>query len=104
MPAQDIAYVERTEGLHRAWQALAEAVRRTDGVLAALPGPGRRSPEQRAEAAAAKDSARASRCRFMDANVDAVYAELTGGRTRYLRLAELAAAAAVSFQIGRAHG
>jgi (3,5-dihydroxyphenyl)acetyl-CoA 1,2-dioxygenase len=87
----------RAGGLPRARQVLAEAARRTDDVLAALPEPGQRSPGQRAVAVTAKDSARALRCRFMDANADAVYEELTGGRTCYLRLAELAAAAAVSF-------
>jgi (3,5-dihydroxyphenyl)acetyl-CoA 1,2-dioxygenase len=78
-------------------QTLAEAARRTDEVLATLPDPGQRSPQQHAAAAAAKDSARALRCRFMDANADAVYDELTGGRTRYLRLQELTEAAATAF-------
>jgi (3,5-dihydroxyphenyl)acetyl-CoA 1,2-dioxygenase len=87
----------RSADLARARRALAEAARRTDDVLAALPEPGQRSPEQRAAAAAAKNSVRALRCRFMNANADAVYSDLTGGRTRYLRLAELAAAAAVAF-------
>ena len=78
-------------------QALAQAARRTDEVLADLPEPGRRSPDQRAAAAAAKYSARALRCRFMDVSGDAVYDELTSGRRRYLRLAELAEAAATAF-------
>lgn len=81
----------------RAWPPLAEAVRRAGDVLAALPEPSRRSPEQQAAAAAAKNAVRALRCRFMDAHADAVYDELTGGRTRYLRLAELAEAAAAAF-------
>lgn len=93
---EDLAAV-RSADLTHAWQTLAEAIRRTDDVLAALPEPARRSPEQRAVATAAKDSARALRCRFMDASADAVYDELTGGRTRYLRIAELAAAAAAAF-------
>jgi (3,5-dihydroxyphenyl)acetyl-CoA 1,2-dioxygenase len=87
----------RAADLTRARQALAKAARRTDDVLAALPEPGQRSPKQRAVAAVAKDSARALRFQFMDANADAVYDELTSGRTRYLRLAELAAAAAAAF-------
>lgn len=86
-----------TADLSCAWESLAVALQRTEDVLAALPEPSRRSPEQRGAAAAAKDSARALRCRFMDANADAVYDELTGGRTRYLRIAELAAAAAAAF-------
>ncbi len=36
-------------------------------------------------------------CAFLDAHVDAVYDELTDGRTRHLRLAELCAAAADAF-------
>jgi (3,5-dihydroxyphenyl)acetyl-CoA 1,2-dioxygenase len=87
----------RAADLTRARQALAEVARRTDEMLAALPEPGQRSPKQRAVAAVAKDSARTLRCQFMDANADAVYDELTGGRTRYLRLAELAEAAEPAF-------
>ncbi|MGW1975514.1 (3,5-dihydroxyphenyl)acetyl-CoA 1,2-dioxygenase DpgC [Streptomyces sp. NPDC001889] len=76
---------------------LAEAVSHADEVVAALPRPGRRSPEQRARATAAKDAARALRARFLDTQVDAVYDRLTEGRTVALRLAELVAAAAVAF-------
>jgi thioesterase DpgC len=83
--------------LARARKALAEASQRASDALAALPEPVLRSPGQRATAAAAKDAARASRCQFMDAHADAVYDELTGGRARYLRLAELAEAAADAF-------
>ncbi|MFE3031359.1 (3,5-dihydroxyphenyl)acetyl-CoA 1,2-dioxygenase DpgC [Streptomyces canus] len=85
------------EDLSAARQALAEAGRRVDDMLAALPEPDQRSPEQRATAAAAKDAARALRCRFMDAHAEAVYDELTEGRTRHLRVAELAEAAAGAF-------
>jgi thioesterase DpgC len=84
-------------GLARARRALTEAARRAGDALSALPEPGLRSPEQQAAAAAAKDTARALRCQFMDAYADAVYDELTDGRTRYLRLAELAEAAAIAF-------
>lgn len=87
----------RAADLACARQELAETARRTAAILTALPEPGQRSPEQRAVATAAKSSARALRCQFMDANADAVYDELTDGRTRYLRLAELAAAAAAAF-------
>lgn len=93
---EDLSAV-RAADLTRARQALAEAARRADDVLAALPEADQRSPEHRAAAAAAKDTARALRCRFRDARADAVYDELTGGRTRYLRLAELAEGAATAF-------
>lgn len=43
------------------------------------------------------DRARTLRCAFLDAHVDAVYDELTEGRTRYLRLPELCSAASVAF-------
>lgn len=94
--SEDLAAV-RGADLARARQALAAAAHRADDMLAALPEPGQRSPEQSLAAAAAKDSARTLRCRFMDAHADAVYDELTGGRTRYLRVAELAEGAAAVF-------
>jgi (3,5-dihydroxyphenyl)acetyl-CoA 1,2-dioxygenase len=78
-------------------QALAEAAERTGELIALLPEPGRRLPQQRVTAAAAKNAARALRARFMDAHADAVYDELTDGRTVYLRLAELVEAAAAAF-------
>ncbi|MFD8814984.1 (3,5-dihydroxyphenyl)acetyl-CoA 1,2-dioxygenase DpgC [Streptomyces sp. NPDC059627] len=88
VPAEDLALARK---------ALAEAARRSDDALAALPGPEQRSPQQRAAAEAAKDAARALRCRFMDAHADAVYDELTDGLKRHLRLVELADAAATAF-------
>jgi len=66
-------------------------------LLATLPEPASRSPEQRELARAWKDRARALRAQFLDAHADGVYAELTADGTRYLRLAELAAAAAAAF-------
>ncbi|MEU0562522.1 (3,5-dihydroxyphenyl)acetyl-CoA 1,2-dioxygenase DpgC [Dactylosporangium sp. NPDC006015] len=75
--------------------ALAAAAARAAATLAALPEAGRRSPEE--SAAAVKNEIRALRCAFLDAHVDAVYAELTDGRTRHLRLAELAGSAAIRF-------
>lgn len=77
--------------------ALAEAARRTEDLVASLPEPERRSPEQRATADAAKKVTRALRCEFLDAHADAVYDQLTGGRTAYLRLGQLAEAAAAAF-------
>ncbi|GGZ62265.1 hypothetical protein GCM10010387_64690 [Streptomyces inusitatus] len=79
------------------WPNLTEAVRHADDLVAALPGPGDRTLEQRAVAAAAKDAARALRVRYLDAHADAVYDRLTGGRTVPLRLDELVAAAATAF-------
>ena len=83
--------------LASARQALATAAGHVADLLEELPELGLRSPEQRAEAVAAKDRARAARARFMDLHADAVYDELTDGHTRYLRLAELAEAAAAAF-------
>ncbi len=79
------------------WVHLADAAAHVDRVLAALPLPTRRTTRQRAEAAAAHDAARRLRARFLDAYADQVYDEITGGRTRYLRLDELAEAAADVF-------
>lgn len=97
MTGQAVPSAVSVEDFSPARHALADAARRTDDVLAALPEPDRRSPEQRATTDAAKDAARALRCRFMDAHVEAVYDELTEGRTRHLRLTELVEAAAVAF-------
>jgi (3,5-dihydroxyphenyl)acetyl-CoA 1,2-dioxygenase len=95
--ADDDFTAVRAADLACARRALAEAGRRADDLLAALSEPGLRSPEQRAAATAVKESARALRCQFMDAHADAVYDELTDGRTRHPRLAELADTAAESF-------
>ncbi|MEU2339192.1 (3,5-dihydroxyphenyl)acetyl-CoA 1,2-dioxygenase DpgC [Streptomyces sp. NPDC013172] len=78
-------------------KALTLAAERAEAVLAALPEAGRRSPAERAAAAVAKNEARALRCGFLDAHVDAVYAELTDHGTRHLRLAELVESAAIRF-------
>jgi len=83
--------------LSRARHALAELAARTDDLLASLPEPGKRSPPQRAVAAAAHDTARGVRGHFLDVHADAVYDELTGHRSRYLRLAELVDAASAAF-------
>jgi thioesterase DpgC len=78
-------------------RALAEAARRTDDLLASLPEPEQRSPEQRATATAAKDAGRAIRAWFMNVHADAVYDQLTEHRAVHLRLAELVEAAAAAF-------
>ncbi|MEU6221988.1 (3,5-dihydroxyphenyl)acetyl-CoA 1,2-dioxygenase DpgC [Streptomyces sp. NPDC047022] len=77
--------------------ALAEAAARTEKLLATLPVPEQRTAEQRATAAAAVDATRDLRAAFLDVHTDAVYDELTEGRTRHLRVAELARAAAAGF-------
>src|SRR5688500_1121058 len=65
--------------------------------MARLPEPEERSPGQRLAVASALETARALRTRFMDRHAEAVHDELTGGRTRRLRVAELAEAAALAF-------
>ncbi|WP_228718090.1 hypothetical protein [Kitasatospora acidiphila] len=77
--------------------ALAEAAEHAEDLLAVLPTPADRTDEQRVIAAAALDAVRVLRAAFLDVHVDAVYDELTEGRTRCLRVAELAEAAAVAF-------
>ncbi|TXS41867.1 (3,5-dihydroxyphenyl)acetyl-CoA 1,2-dioxygenase DpgC [Streptomyces sp. OR43] len=83
--------------LAQARVALAKAAARADEVIAALPEPARRSPDQREAAAAARAGARELRAAFLGEHADAVYDELTAGRTRYLRVAELADGAATAF-------
>ncbi|MFI9237597.1 (3,5-dihydroxyphenyl)acetyl-CoA 1,2-dioxygenase DpgC [Streptomyces sp. NPDC053079] len=84
-------------GLAEARQALAQEAAGVDELLASLPEPADRSPEQRALAAEAKNRGRALRSRFMRTHGEAVYDELTQQRTVHLRLAELVEAAAAAF-------
>jgi len=83
--------------LSRARPVLTEVAARADDLVASLPEPGRRSPEQRAAAVAAHDAARGVRDHFMAVHADAIYDELTGGRSGQLRLAELVDAASAAF-------
>ena len=83
--------------LPEAAKSLALAARRAADALGAMPEAGRRSPEEQAAAAATKNEIRALRCAFLDTHVDAVYGDLTDGGTRYVRLAELVASAAIRF-------
>ncbi|MEV7736606.1 (3,5-dihydroxyphenyl)acetyl-CoA 1,2-dioxygenase DpgC [Streptomyces sp. NPDC088921] len=83
--------------MSQARQAIALTAARTETRLADLPGPEDRAPEQRTVAEAAGDAMRALRAAFMDRHGDAVYDELTDGRTRHLRVGELAEAAAAAF-------
>jgi hypothetical protein len=94
-PAGGITAVRGNPVLAR--RALARAAGRTADLIASLPEPRQRSPEQRATVTAAKDATRALRAQFMDTHADAVYNELTGGRTLYLRLAQLVGAVASAF-------
>jgi thioesterase DpgC len=94
-PRDDIRAVRGD--LTRARHVLAEVAARADEIIAALPDPGKRSPEQRSVAAAAHDPAREARVHFMDVHADTVYDELTDRRGRYLRLPELVGAASAAF-------
>ncbi|MFJ5310273.1 (3,5-dihydroxyphenyl)acetyl-CoA 1,2-dioxygenase DpgC [Streptomyces sp. NPDC088350] len=85
------------DALPQARTAVAHAAQQTEAALAALPDPDRRSPAERQTAAEVKDRVRALRCAFLDTHVDAVYDELTDTRGHFLRLDELAAAAADRF-------
>ncbi|GIF17148.1 (3,5-dihydroxyphenyl)acetyl-CoA 1,2-dioxygenase DpgC [Actinoplanes teichomyceticus] len=90
-----VTAVPRDLGADR--KRLAEAAARADRLIAALPPPSRRTAQQRAEAAAAHDAARRLRAGFLNAYADRVYDELTEDRTRFLRIDELAEAAAYAF-------
>jgi thioesterase DpgC len=76
---------------------LADAAAYTEDLLSTLPPPGERTADQRAQAAAAHDAARRERVRFLAAYADQVYDELTEGRRRHLRVAELAETAGYAF-------
>ncbi|MBA6436222.1 (3,5-dihydroxyphenyl)acetyl-CoA 1,2-dioxygenase DpgC [Streptomyces sp. GMR22] len=79
------------------WPELRQAAHRVDELVAKLPDPGARGPEERAELAAAKDTARALRTRYLHTHADAVYDHLTSGGAEELRIAELVGAAADAF-------
>ncbi|MHC3475030.1 (3,5-dihydroxyphenyl)acetyl-CoA 1,2-dioxygenase DpgC [Streptomyces sp. 7R007] len=79
------------------WSTVSEAALRVEDMVAALPEPAARSAEQRAELAAARDTIRSLRVRFLDAHVATVYDRLTDGRTTALGLEELLDAAATAF-------
>ncbi|OXM68390.1 enoyl-CoA hydratase [Amycolatopsis vastitatis] len=77
--------------------ALAEAAGRVDDLLAELPPPPARTREQRDAAASALDGIRALRADYVAAHAEAIYDELTDGRSRSLRIDELVRAAARTF-------
>jgi len=88
---------EVRSGLAEARSALTRHAARTDEHLAALPEPARRDPASREHADELRDALRTLRCAFLDTHVDAVYDELTEGRSRHLRIEELAESAAARF-------
>lgn len=88
---------ELRAGLGEARHALTRHTLETEARLAALPEPARRSPAEQELALRLCEASRVLRCEFLDAHVDEVYDELTAGRSRPLRIEQLAAAAATAF-------
>lgn len=78
-------------------RTVAETAERAEQLLASLPEPSSRSPQQRAEAGAVLAIAREQRVRFMDLYADQAYDQLSDGHKKHLRLDELVAAASVQF-------
>jgi len=91
------ADIEALPGPRADRRALTLAIEEAERPLSALPPPLERTGEEQAAATAAKDAARTLRVAYLDAHVDAVYDELTAGRTRELDLSELLDAAATAF-------
>ncbi|WP_431727292.1 (3,5-dihydroxyphenyl)acetyl-CoA 1,2-dioxygenase DpgC [Verrucosispora sp. TAA-831] len=77
--------------------ALRYRTERDDARLADLPAKPERTPDQQQAADGLHSSSRATRSRFLAAHAPAVYAELTEDSTLWLRIAELASAAAGRF-------
>lgn len=71
----------------------AEALR----LIGQLPKPAQRQDADRKAVRAVLEQTRPSRVKFLRQHVDAVYDELTGRRTRFVRVVELALAAAQKF-------
>ena len=78
-------------------RTVAETAERTDALLATLPLPSSRTPEQQALAAEAQNAARTLRSRFLQLHGPAVYQQLTDGLALHLRLPELVAGAALAY-------
>jgi thioesterase DpgC len=76
--------------------ALSRHLAAGEELLAALPGRAVRGPDQQRTADLVHAVSRSLRSRFLRGHADRLYAELTGGLTRHLRLAEVAAAAAAA--------
>lgn len=66
-------------------------------LLGQLPPPSQRQDADRKTARALLEQSRPSRVKFLRQHVDAVYDELTGKRTRFVRVGELVLAAAQKF-------
>jgi thioesterase DpgC len=66
-------------------------------LLDALPRKPTRNPAETAAASAILEAGRAARERFLRAHAETVYDELTGGRSRFVRLERLVYAAATAF-------
>jgi thioesterase DpgC len=77
-------------------RAVTEANAVLERLLAECPEPADRSPRQRDDVAAARRAVRDAADRFLTEHADRLYDEVTEGRTRYLRLAAVCAAAAAA--------
>jgi thioesterase DpgC len=77
-------------------RAVTAAAGRVERLVAGWPAPSDRSPEQRATVAEARREVREAADRFLAEHTDRLYDEVTEGRTRWLRLAEVCAAAAAA--------
>lgn len=69
----------------------------SDQLVAGLPPSGRRTPAQAEAAAAIHHAARATRQRFLRQHIEAVYAVLTAGFTRFVRVEDVVVGAAEAF-------
>ncbi|GAA3067595.1 (3,5-dihydroxyphenyl)acetyl-CoA 1,2-dioxygenase DpgC [Streptosporangium carneum] len=77
--------------------ALTVEARRVDDLLARLPAPSARTSAQRDAASSALDKVRGMRADYVEAHAEEIYAELTSGLTRHLRIDELVRAAARAY-------
>jgi len=91
------AVVTPRSAVTRRWAEAVAAAGPAAGAVAGLPEPAARTAAQRAEAAASVDAMRRLRARFLAEEADAVYDDLTEGRTLSLRLGDLLAAAATAY-------
>jgi thioesterase DpgC len=78
-------------------EAVAKAAEHVDDLLAGLPAPPDRTPAQRDAASSALDGIRVMRADYVGVHAEEIYDELTGGRSRSLRIDELVRAAARTF-------
>jgi (3,5-dihydroxyphenyl)acetyl-CoA 1,2-dioxygenase len=71
--------------------------RLSDQLVARLPPPGRRTPAEAGAAEAILHAARAARHRFLQQHIETVYAALTDGFARFVRVEDLVISAAEAF-------